>query len=429
MAGWTVRRVGFVAAMFLVSIALAQTVPEAGVTPEMGYVSDFRYINAFFGFTLPLPHDPAFRELPIRSDGNSHFLFGLEALRRNEAVRPGMTVLSVQATKAAGPPDDEAQKAAAGPKGKPSSRMEIGKREFWRAESEEKSPAGKMRKVTYTAAMNGYKLEFIILAFDAKLGKELQQSVESISFFDPAQAKAVAGSNARPVLTKPQGMLAAPVTAMHIGELSPGAVSGNTFTDDALGFTFQFPAGWALADKATQDRVMQFGHQQAWGNDPAAAREHEAFEQCSRILLWANKYPEGMKTEEINPLIAIMAFDPACMPGVELPKSAQDTEGIRQLASQISSSLSGMPFLGKGRNSVGGFTRQGHLFIDLSSAFRVKAPSGNQQFDVFTSMIVTQANGYWVMWAFINGSQAGMNQLRGDVRITFAPPASAGGQK
>lgn len=77
--------------------------------------------------------------------------------------------------------------------------MEISDREFWRAESEEKSRAGKMRKATYTTAMNGYTLAFVVLSFDAKLGQELQQSVELISFFDPAQAKALAGSNAWPV--------------------------------------------------------------------------------------------------------------------------------------------------------------------------------------------------------------------------------------
>jgi hypothetical protein len=51
--------------------------------------------------------------------------------------------------------------------------------------------------------MNGYTLQFIVLAFDAKLGDELRRSIESISFFDPAQAKALAGSNARPLLAKP----------------------------------------------------------------------------------------------------------------------------------------------------------------------------------------------------------------------------------
>jgi len=419
----TISRLGFVLILMFVSTGLTQTVPDTGATPETGYVSGYRYINAFFGFLLPLPHDADFHEFPIHSDGNSHFVFGLQAMRK------GMTVLWVQAIKAGGSPTDEGQKAAAGPKGNQTKRIEIGGREFWKAESEEKSQAGKMHNVTYVTAMNGYTLQFIVLAFDAKRGDELLRSIESISFFDPAQARALAGSNARPFLAKPQGMTTPLPTATHIGQLNPGVVSGNTFTNDTLGFSFQFPAGWVLADKTTQENVMKAGHQFAWGNDPDAAREHEAFERCGRILLWATKYPEGTKMEEINPLIAIVAFDSACFPGVSLPKSTEDSDGIRQVAIQISRSLSGTPFFGKGKNSVRAFMAEKRVFLDLSSAFQLEAPTRKQPVDVFTSIISTQANDYWAMWMFMNGSQSGLEELRGDIRIAFAPSVSSTGQK
>jgi hypothetical protein len=409
--------------MLLVSIGLARTLPDTGTTLETGYVSDFRYINAFFGSMLPLPHDADFHELPIPSDGNSHFVFGLQAQRK------GLTVLWVQAIKARGSPTDEAQKAAAGPKGNRTKRIEIGTREFWKAESEEKSRAGKMHNVTYATAMSGYTLQFTVLAFDAKLGDELLRSIESIPFFDPAQAKALAGSNARQFPGKPQGTSTALATATHIGQLKLGVVSGNTITNDTLGFSFQFPAGWVLADKTTQENVVKAGHQFAWGNDLAAAREHEVLERCSKILFWATKYPEGTKTDEINPLIAILAFDSACFPGVDLPKSTEDTDGIRQVAIQISRSLSGTPFIGKGRHSVSAFTLQTRLLVDLSSAFQVEAPTRRQPVDVFTSIILTQANGYWVMWMFMNGSQSGLDELKRDIKFAFAPSVSGTGQK
>jgi hypothetical protein len=370
-----------------------------------------------------LPHDADFHELPIGSDGKSHFVFGLEAMRK------GLTVLWVQAIKASGSPTDEAQKAAAGAKGNRTKRIEIGGREFWKAESEEKSQAGKMHNVTYAAAMNGYTLQFIVLAFDAKRGNELLRSIESISFFDPAQAKALAGTNARPFPAKPQGMTTPLPTATHIGQLNPGIVSGNTFTNDALGFSFQFPAGWALADKTTQENVIRAGHQFAWGNDPAAAREHEVLERCSRVLLWATKYPEGTQTGEINPLIVILALDSSCFPGAELPKSTEDTDRIRQVGTQISRWFSGTPFFGKGENSVRAFMLQKRLFLDLSSAFKVELPTRKQPFDVFTSIIFTQTDDYWVIWMFVNGSQSGLEELRRDIRIAFVPSVSGAEQK
>jgi hypothetical protein len=207
--------------------------------------------------------------------------------------------------------------------------------------------------------------------------------------------------------------------------LELGAVSGNTFTNDTLGFSFQFPAGWVLADKATEENVVEAGHQFAWGNDPTAAREHEVAERCGKVLLWATKYPEGTQTGGINPLIVIFALDSSCFPGAEFPKSAEETDGIRQVATQISRSLSGTPFFGKGKNSIRAFTLQNRLFLDLSSAFQVEAPTRKQPLDVFTSVILTQARDYWVMWMFMNGSQSGLAELRSEVRIAFAP--SAGG--
>jgi hypothetical protein len=116
--------------LVFVSIGLAQTIPDSGVTPETGYVSDFRYINAFFGFMLPLPHDANFHELPISPGGNPRFVFGLQSMRN------GMTVLWVQAKKAGGTSTDEAREAAAGPKGNRTERVEIGGKEFWKAETE-----------------------------------------------------------------------------------------------------------------------------------------------------------------------------------------------------------------------------------------------------------------------------------------------------
>ena len=134
--------------------------------------------------------------------------------------------------------------------------------------------------------------------------------------------------------------------------------------------------------------------------------------------------PEGTKTEEVNPLIAIIAFDSACLPGVHLPKSTDDTDAIRQVATQISRSLSGSPFIGKGQNRVRAFALQNRLMLDLSSTFKVDMPSRKQPFDVFTSVIFTEDNGYWVMWMFMNGSQSGLDGLRKDIKIAFAPSSN-----
>jgi hypothetical protein len=397
-----------IASLFL-PVALAQT----DVTPQTGYVSSGRYVNAFFGFMLPFPEDAELHDFVLSSDPD--FVFGLQAQRKS------LTALTVRATKVTGDPTQEARKSAAGPDGKRTKQIQIGGREFWESEAQERIPAGKMRTLTYATATNGYTLQFLLVSFDAKLTQQLQRGIESISFFDPSQAKSIAGPDARAFEIKPEPVTTAPMPPLTIGQLKLGTVSGNVFTNEQLGFSFRFPAGWVIADKATQEKVTETGHQAAWGNDPAAAREHELLQQCSRNLLWVTKYPEGTHTDDVNPLIAIVALDPACVPGASLPKSTEDVDAIRGLAGQFSQYLSSTPFMGKGRNSVSAFTLENRIMLDLSSAFSVDVPNEMRTLNVFTSMIFTKEKGYWVMWFFMDGRQSGLDKLRKDVSITFTP--------
>jgi hypothetical protein len=394
---------------------LSQVRAEPAPIPETGYISDSQYVNAFFGFLLPLPQDADFRDLALPSKGDSHSIFGLQTQRK------GLTALTVRATRGSSNPTDDVRKAAGGPKGASVKKVEIASREFWKSESENESPAGTMHTLIYATAMSGYTLQFMVVSFDGKLAKELRRSIESMTFVDPAQAKVLAGNNARLFPVKIEDASNTSVSATHIAELKPGILSGNTYTNDMLEFSFQFPAGWIFADKATQDKVVEAGHQFAYGNDLAAAREHEVATECSKILVWASQYPEGTKTDEVNPLIAIMAFDSGCLSGVHLPTSTDDSDAVRQLGVQMTRSLSGTPFIGKGQRTVKAYTLQNRMILDLSSEFKVSLQSRKQPLDVFTSVIFTEDKNFWVAWLFMQGSQSGLNDLKKNIRIDFAP--------
>jgi hypothetical protein len=406
------------------TISAAQPGPVPASIPETGYVSRSSYVNAFFGFLLPLPQDADFRDLALPTKGSSHSIFGLQTQRK------GLTALIVSASQSTGDPAEEARKAAAGGKGASVKQVEIGGREFWKSESEDRKPPGTMHTAIYASTMRGFTLQFMVVSFDGKLSKELQHSIESLTFVDPAQAKALAGKDARLFPARPGGAVTLPaVSPEHIAQLNPGTVSGNTYTNNVLGFSFQFPAGWVVADKATQDKVMEAGHQFAYGSDPAAAREHEMEQECGRMLLSATQYPEGSKTDEVNPLVAIMALDSGCLPGAHLPNSISDSDAIRQLGIQIARSLAGTPFFGKGQNTVTAYMVQNRVMVDLSSAFKVNVPSRKQPLDVFTSVIFSEDKDYWVMWLFMNGSQSGLDNLKNNVKIAFAPSGRATEQK
>jgi hypothetical protein len=320
-----------------------------------------------------------------------------------------------------GASSEQARKAASEPKAQNVKKIEIDGKEFWKGESQVKSSAGTMWNTNYATTINGYLLKFIVVSFDGKLFEDLQHCIETAKFFDPAKAQEMAGSNSRaynPVAPRNPNPLVAP-SSNRIGQLSAGVVSGNTYKNDALGFTYEFPAGWVVNDKAIQDKVVEAGHQFAWGDSPSAAREHTAFQQCGRVLLMSTKYPEGTKTEEYNPLVIVIAVDSACSPGAHSPSSIDDHDAIKEAAQQLVRSFAGTPFVSKGNNSVRALVVQGHVMLDISGSFQVSPPGRNSPLDIYTSIDVTQLNGYWVGWGFVSGSQSGLQELK-NTKIAFA---------
>jgi hypothetical protein len=267
-----------VAILSLASGAIAQSVPATtssqASAPESGFVSHGKYVNAFFGFALTLPQIEGVRDFTLPSKDDFHSLFGVQANLH------GLTTLSVFARQKSDASPEEARKDLAKSEGASLKPIVIGGKEFWKSASQKKSSAGKMQSVTYETGINGYLLEIGLISFDSELTKQLQQSIDSISFFDPAKAAEIAGPNS--VLSPAAAALRAPV--LHIGQLDPGVISGDVYRNDALGFSYQFPHGWSITDKATQQKVVERGHQAAWGDSPAAAREHEDVEKCERTL-------------------------------------------------------------------------------------------------------------------------------------------------
>jgi hypothetical protein len=257
----SMKTCGFVFAVFalLLNVCCGQ---EASVAvPESGLISPDKYTNAFFGFSLPLPQDSAFRAFQLPSNGPTHSLFGLQAQKK------GLTAFTIEATLMNGASSEQARKAASEPKAQNVKKIEIDGKEFWKGESQVKSSAGKMWSINYATTINGYLLKFIIVSFDGKLSEVLQHCIEAAKFFDPAKAQEMAGSDSQaynPVAPRnPNPLL--PPSSSRIGQLSAGVVSGNAYKNDGLGFTYEFPAGWVVNDKAIQDRTIEAGHQFAGG--------------------------------------------------------------------------------------------------------------------------------------------------------------------
>jgi hypothetical protein len=57
-----------------------------------------------------------------------------------------------------------------------------------------------MPSITYATAMQAYVVTFTIASFDRDFVRQWEHSIQSLSFFDPASAREIAGPDSHPVL-------------------------------------------------------------------------------------------------------------------------------------------------------------------------------------------------------------------------------------
>jgi hypothetical protein len=186
------RDAGCLFGLLLLTTALfAQpAVPPLGA----GYVETGRYINSFFGFALKFPSEMRVNQFGIaRPDlGNTRFLFGAQTLHEP------LSVLMLSAEPSNRNSSDEVREGA-GSKLHATKRIEIGGKEFWKSESQQKPKGlGTMQQYTYATRINGYILTISLLCFDHDLCTLAARDIEEITFFDPAKAEEVAGPQAYP---------------------------------------------------------------------------------------------------------------------------------------------------------------------------------------------------------------------------------------
>ncbi len=401
-----------VALIFLASVVQAQPAPggSAGaVTPESGFISPDKYTSAFFGFSLPLPHGAPLHDLSMPSQLVGAFLYGAQA------QDSGLTIFTVTALPSTNLSPDELRKAAAPPKGEGAKRVEIGGKEFWVSSTEEHGSAGKRHNLKYVAALNGYRLEFSVLSYDSKLTKQLEHSIESIQFFDPAKAKEMAGAGSGPYPPPPSATPSAP--APQGPQLSLGIVAANLYTNDELGISFRFPPGWAVADQSSQ---IEPDHLASWEDE----KQFKTAQRCTQNLLWVSKYPEGSEVREFNPLITVMATDIDCLKNFKFPTSTDDKKLLKSVAHQVMHSFAGAPYVAQSENSVNVINTQGHLLISLMGTSLLNAPGRDDPIITVTCFIFTELKNYLIAWQFVSGSTDGIKDILGHSTIQFPPPAA-----
>jgi hypothetical protein len=189
----TVIGFGFVLVLFPILPPVRCAQGPSPAVPEAAFVSADKYTNAFFGFSMPLPHDPNYHLASISSPGSEHHLFGL-------AKEKGHTVLDISAEQMNSTFAERLIRSAP--------VISIHGKQFSKGVSRQNEASGTVWKVMYLTIIDSYLLEFVIYSLDAGTAEELQHCVEATVFFDPAKARALAGPNSRPYTLAPPAGLA-----------------------------------------------------------------------------------------------------------------------------------------------------------------------------------------------------------------------------
>jgi hypothetical protein len=377
---------------FLALLLLLANLPSAaapasgGLAPEAAYISAQKYTNAALGFSVQLPLQESHR-IGLKIDGNNHFLFGLMFEKQVLTT----FVITARATEQAN--EQTAKHDLEMKRLRNLKQIAIGGRIFWKGESESKDKAGKMRSIEYTAAMDGYIVDFSIISFEQKLAAELANAVESMVFIDPAKAKEIAGANA---FLYPEGPTAPP--ELPEWKLESGTVTGNVYANSDLGLEFQFPDRWVAADHSTVEKVLEAGHQEVYGGDANAAKEHKLATQCVRDLLYVTKDPVGEGNKpDLNPMIMVMALNPVCGK-IDFPKSLDDREAIRRIADQVVEQISLAPAVKASDQKTRAFVVQGHVMIEITGDSKLTVSGRSEPVPAKLSLLMTKLGDALIIW-------------------------------
>jgi hypothetical protein len=193
---------------------------------------------------------------------------------------------------------------------------------------------------------------------------------------------------------------ATPQPADRLAQVDKGVISGNSYTNRALGFLTEFPAGWQVIDEAKQHELIETNHEATFGDSPEAQREHEWTWSCSHILLWTSQDPS-------NHLLVVSVWNPSCFPEIHFPASSQDHEAIQQMIERMR-----RPPLGQGEyiiepdEKITTHVVRDHLLVDISPSMPYDESTK------YMSIVMTPLKNYWVSWMFGAPSSDALQKLK-----------------
>jgi hypothetical protein len=196
-------------------------------------------------------------------------------------------------------------------------------------------------------------------------------------------------------------------TKIPLLQISNGTLSGNTYTNAALGLSYQIPDGWN-GDPDPKGVPID-----SRGPDKVANR-------CSRVLVWLT--PVSKIEGRFNPVATVFVTDPACLGAATFPESVEQVKEINKVAKKMGDSFNYTPFMSPYGNAIHPFSSQGRVVIQATGGLVINAVARGEgktkePLEVKTSFTFTEANGYLVVWAYA-ANESAAEPLK-NMQVTF----------
>jgi hypothetical protein len=197
----------------------------------------------------------------------------------------------------------------------------------------------------------------------------------------------------------------------QVSQLGDGTLSGNNYYHSDLGFRYEFPKGWAVNDPT---RIIKLEHKFVWEEDKPGKGDSKAAAQCSKTLLFVSEHPDGMQTNEYDPMASLTAVDSKCLPGATFPVSVNDHGQIQSVADQVITHLKPPTLLNKTPAQIRAFNNDGRMMLEISRSLTLdtRSPQRRNVQNIKSSMLVMQAKQYWVIWTFASADARNLDKMR-----------------
>jgi hypothetical protein len=403
------------------SAANPAAVPAVKHYPDEGLLSNYRYANAFFGFSIDLPADAGLRPIP-----SSNPTDGSIALLETLGSPPHKSVMAISAY----PSGENGPNARLLLRRELDEELTIGVEELHALSTISiaghrffyyETRRGIDQHAIYATDLDGYALRFITAGRDPKMLQQLEAAIVHMRFFPPASISDYAGVGAVPY--------SGPAIPSHLIEelksdpparkLADGKVSDNIYENAFLGFGYQLPKNWHYGTEAAIMPAVERSREQNYDRPAVSPSQHTLLKACERTLVSAwRKRPQqtGQISYDDFGEVTLSAMSLACFPNVKFPDAPSNKVGLTDF--MIAYGL-GHPIV-QDMRGVRAFEHDGRTFLVMKGVVAYHEDGEALSRRVSVALALTKQRGYLVSFFFAAPHDAELHELM-NAKASFDP--------